>query len=186
MEAVIEPAADATVHANTPAEQELVQQARAIAGDFQANLKGALMQAMSSGGPVEAINVCRTDAPQIASELSNEGWVIGRTALKVRNPANAPDAWEQEQMQAMNAKLAAGESPDQLTVAEIHDTPDGRTFYFMQPIMTGKLCLACHGSQLAPPVEQALATHYPQDQAVGFSEGDMRGAYTFTKSLPAE
>ena len=172
-----------------PTEEDLVRQAQVIAADFQANLKSALMQAMSSGGLVSAIEVCRLESPKITGELSGDGWVVARTALKVRNPANAPSPWQRSQMESMVKALAAGEQAAALTVSDVREGGEGgegkelRTFYYMQPIMTGKLCLTCHGAQLAPDVQQALNKSYPDDQAVGFSEGDLRGAFVFTKTL---
>jgi hypothetical protein len=172
-----------------PTEQDLVRQAQLIAAEFQANLKSALMQAMSTGGPVSAIDVCQLESPNISGELSGDGWVVARTALKVRNPANAPSSWQRSQMESMVQALAAGEKPATLTVADIREGgegEEGRTFYYMQPIMTAKLCLTCHGAQLAPDVQQALNNRYPTDQAVGFSEGDLRGAFAFTKTLSGD
>ena len=166
--------------------EDLVSQAQTLAGDFQKNLKAALTEAMARGGPVEAIDVCRTDAPAIADELSAEGWTVARTALKVRNPANTADDWERSGLEQMQAQLTAGKAPVEVMVAEVRDTDDGKIFSYMQPIMTGKLCLTCHGAQLAPPVASALETQYPLDQATGFKEGDLRGAFSFTKALAGE
>lgn len=175
-----------TVLAQSMAQEDLLNQAQTLASDFQKNLKGALTQAMASGGPVSAIDVCKLDAPAIADELSSEGWVVARTALRVRNPANAADDWERSKMEQMQRQLDAGKTPAELIVAEVRNTGDGKVFSYMQPIMTAKLCLTCHGSQLAPPVAEALATHYPDDQATGFSEGELRGAFSFAKALPVE
>ncbi len=166
-----------------PTQQELEVEAQALAAEFQANLKSALISGMSTGGPLNAIPVCRTDAPKISEQLSDGAWTVARTALKVRNPDNAPNAWQREQMQAMVQGLAAGEKPADLVVSEIRSEDEGSSFYYMQPIMTGKLCLACHGSQLDPDVQAALNENYPEDQAVGFSEGELRGAFTFSKKL---
>lgn len=174
------------VLAQSMAQQDLLSQAQTIANDFQANLKGSLTQAMATGGPVSAIDVCKVDAPAIADELSNEGWVVSRTALKVRNPSNSADKWERTNMERMQQQLAAGKAPGELVVAEIRDTDGGRVFAYMQPIMTGKLCLTCHGEKLAPAIVDALSSHYPNDQAVGFSEGDLRGAFSFVKSLQTQ
>jgi hypothetical protein len=166
-----------------PTQQELEVEAQALAAEFQANLKSALISGMSAGGPLKAIPVCRSDAPKISEQLSAGAWTVARTALKVRNPNNAPNAWQREQMEAMIQGLAAGEKPADLVVSEIRSEDQGSSFYYMQPIMTGKLCLACHGSQLDPDVQKALNKNYPQDKAVGFSEGELRGAFTFSKKL---
>jgi hypothetical protein len=171
------------VLAQSMAQEDLILQAQTLASDFQKNLKGALTQAMANGGPVRAIDVCKVDAPAIAEELSSEGWVVARTALKVRNPANAPSDWERSEMEQMQRQLGAGKTPAEIVVARVRDTDQGKVFSYLQPIMTGKLCLTCHGEELAPPVAEALATHYPDDQAIGFKEGELRGAFSFSKAL---
>jgi hypothetical protein len=43
-------------------------------------------------------------------------------------------------------------------------------------------CLACHGSgdEITPSVRAAISRDYPQDQAIDFQEGDLRGAIVVT------
>ena len=45
------------------------------------------------------------------------------------------------------------------------------------PIRVQSECLVCHGPQedILPDVAEALAKHYPQDQATGFNKDDLRG-----------
>ena len=54
--------------------------------------------------------------------------------------------------------------------------PDNRTGY-VEPIVTQPLCLACHGSSLAPEIAERLAADYPDDRATGFEVGDLRGVF---------
>jgi hypothetical protein len=53
----------------------------------------------------------------------------------------------------------------------------------MKAIPTGEICLACHGESISPDVATAIREAYPQDQATGFSLGDIRGAFTLSKPL---
>ena len=70
------------------------------------------MSALAVGGPTDAIEVCKIAAPEIAATASDaQGWRIGRTSLKLRNPANAPDAWELAVLRDFEARKAAGEDP---------------------------------------------------------------------------
>ena len=74
------------------AEDARLAASRDIASGMQAALKGELAQAMTTAGPVGAIAVCRTRAPAIAAQAGNAAGVrVSRTALRLRNPANAPD-----------------------------------------------------------------------------------------------
>jgi len=154
---------------------------RAIAAAFGGELKAALQGAMAEGGPLAAIEVCQERAPAIAAEASaRSGARVGRTALKVRNPANAPDARERSTLKAFAEQLARepGSVPEALEVL-----PDGRVRY-MRAILTDGVCVACHGASLAPEVAEAIDARYPQDAARGFAPGDLRGAFTIT--WPAE
>jgi hypothetical protein len=42
------------------------------------------------------------------------------------------------------------------------------------------MCLGCHGKNIAPEVQAKLDELYPEDQATGFSEGDLRGAFVIS------
>lgn len=73
--------------------EEWTAACRGVAMEFMSALKAELMKAMKAGGPANAIQVCKRMAPEIAAHKSREtGWRVARTSLKVRNPANAPDA----------------------------------------------------------------------------------------------
>lgn len=58
----------------------------------------------------------------------------------------------------------------------VQAVPEGG-YRFYRPLPTGALCLNCHGApdELGDGVPEALERLYPQDEAVGFSEGELRG-----------
>ena len=169
------------------AEQDLaprVEASKAAVMAFASSLKGELQAAMKSGGPVEAIAVCNERAPAIAAAQSAEHNLrVGRTSLKVRNPGNAPDAWERAVLEDFEQRLVAGEDPAQLVRAEVVEGADGREFRFMKAIPTGEVCLACHGKEIRPDVAAKLDELYPQDRARGFEPGDLRGAFTVRQRM---
>lgn len=72
----------------------MVEQGRAASKALGGTLKQELQKAVKEGGAVAALTVCNEKAPEIAAQISEEQQLqVGRTALRVRNPANAPDAW---------------------------------------------------------------------------------------------
>ena len=89
--------------------------------------------------------------------------VVGRTALKLRNPLNAPPTW------------AVG-ALDGLDSARVFDLGEGRAGY-LEPIRLEVLCTTCHGAAVEPALRQRITTLYPAGQATGFSTGDLRGAF---------
>ena len=163
-------------------------EAKQITGAFFDELKGELVKGMKAGGPVAAIDVCNTLAPAIAKKHSDDtGWHVARTSLKLRNPGNAPDAWETAVLKKFEERRASGEGPDTLAYAEIVDEGGDRYYRFMKGIVMPPLekmpCLKCHGENLDPNVAAKLDELYPQDQARGYQAGQVRGAFTLKKKL---
>jgi hypothetical protein len=165
------------------AEQYTVE-ARGIVKQFFGALKGELQGAMKQGGPVAAVGFCNVRAPQISSQVSYDvGWDVARTSLKLRNPKNAPDAWEMAVLERFEARKAAGEALQSMEYAEIVESDGQKVFRYMKAIPTTELCLPCHGSEIPAKVATQLDRLYPNDAARGFKEGDIRGAFTLSKNL---
>ncbi len=159
-------------------------EARAIAATLQSTLQSELVGAMKTGGPAAAIEVCRDRAPAVASRISREsGWTVARTALRVRNPKNAPDPWEEKVLEEFAARAGAGEDFATMEKSEVVETGGTRVFRYMKAIRTGEACLACHGATTKPEVAAKLKALYPDDRATGFSAGDLRGAFTLSKTF---
>lgn len=156
-------------------------QAAAIVKQFGGTLKPQLQQALKDGGVKQAIEVCAVKAPQIAKDLSlSSHWQVKRVSLKARNNHDAtPDAWEKATLEAFNQRQQQGESTETLVKSEIINNE----FRFMKAQGVAPLCLNCHGSELSNDAKAALAQHYPDDQATGYSLGEIRGAFSLTKKL---
>lgn len=152
------------VEGKTPS--DLQKQAMLAAKDaLFTKLSGRLMETMGNQGPAAAISVCQTEAPQIAAEVSEEhGLRIGRTGVRLRNSNNQPPAW---------AKPLTDNKTDTPTFVVL-DNEDAAA---LLPIKLQGQCLMCHGpkEQIAPIIQDQLAKLYPDDEATGFHEGDLRG-----------
>lgn len=148
-------------------------------------LRGALQEAIAANGAIGALEVCNIEALPLTKTISTEeGVIIGRTSLRVRNPANAPDDWEQARLAEFATRKAAGEDLGAMEVWEVVDDAAGhKTFRYLKAIGTAPMCLQCHGSELAADVAAAVKKLYPDDAATGFAVGDLRGAFTVSKPL---
>lgn len=167
--------------AATPGADDRTARSRALADQLTGQLKQELQQALQAGGPVAAIDVCRNRAPAIAAQLSQEsGAQVGRTALRVRNPANAPDELERKVLQQFKDELAAAQSPPPSPPEAVFElrTPQGIEYRYMRAITLQPPCVLCHGKAIAPDVAAAIQRHYPEDAATGFEPGELRGAVT--------
>lgn len=185
--AVVANAAGFEAAAETPApDAENVAKARAAIAALATSLKTSLGEALASGGPANALAACQAIAPEAARKAAEtHGLSIGRTALRVRNPANTPDALERRVLGEFQAEIARGADGAKLEHAEIVTENGVRTFRFMKPIvMAEKPCAACHGAAIAPDVRSAIKSLYPEDAATGFAPGELRGA--FTVSIPIQ
>jgi hypothetical protein len=155
----------------------LKAQGAAILVPYKQQLMGALKAGLADG-PDAAIDACRVQAPAIAASLSVDHTRIGRTSHRLRNPENAGPDWATAVLEAYLEQ--PGDWAPQIVALDA-----GQAGY-VEPIVTQPLCLACHGSDLAPPVATALAEHYPEDLATGFGAGDLRGVFwvSFTPADP--
>ena len=158
------------------AESPKAPQGAELLKPFKQQLMGALKSGLQEG-PDQAIEVCKVKAPKIAAGLSTDGVEMGRASHKLRNPNNAAPAWVQPVLEAYLADEAAVH-PVEVAAGE------GRMGY-VEPIrVKAAPCLMCHGENLAPAIAEKIQALYPEDQATGFSEGDLRGV--FWVSYPAE
>ncbi|MGM0632538.1 MAG: Tll0287-like domain-containing protein [Pseudomonadota bacterium] len=159
----------------------LDERASEIASAFVNTLQPTLQQAMASGGPVEAIDVCAEQAPRIAADLaSDSGWEVSRVSLRPRNVTSAtPDDWERSVLEQFDQRQQEGEPGGGIRTSEVVNG----TFRYMQAQPAGPLCLTCHGDSISEDVRSALAEHYPEDMATGYSAGEIRGAISLGKPL---
>jgi hypothetical protein len=144
---------------------------KAIIGDFKKSLVGALTRALADGVP-QAIAVCNAEAPRLAAVASIEGAVVGRATRKPRNPANAAAGWQADALTQFEQLRDAKTPLEGKTFTR--RLPDGRVAY-AEPLVIQTMCLTCHGATLAPEVQATLADRYPDDRAIGYADGDLRG-----------
>lgn len=162
---------------------DALEQARDAANALGAELIETLLQELSDGGPVQAMQVCSEIAPSIAEKHSTRNRLVGRVSLKPRNPANAPDAFAERKLNELASLHAQGEMPDE--IAEMVQE-DGRLWLrYLRPISIMPPCLLCHGErdQLDEQVVELLQERYPDDSATGYAVGDLRGAITVSMDL---
>lgn len=168
---------------------EWVAEARQKSAQLGSRLVSTLREALASRGPMGGVEVCKIRAPEIAARISGDRFDVGRTALRVRNPDNAPDAWEKSVLERFANSMSLGaDSDDKQPVLEewrVEMTEEGRVGRYMKAIPTGPQCVVCHGETVAPALAETIQRLYPDDQATGFAPGDLRGAFTVTVELPA-
>jgi hypothetical protein len=154
-----------------------VTQARQVANELGGDLIGLLVAALDRGGPAAAISFCADSAQARTALHQAEGVYVRRVGTRVRNAANAPDSLEREILARFAAVMAAGGQPVD-TAFVVPRAGGGYELQYARPLFVMERCLACHGAPaaLAPEVKTLIAERYPQDAAVGYRAGDLRGA----------
>lgn len=171
----------------TPAAEDL-RAARTAAFDFDQRMNRDIIARLDRGEDVVAVWLAYADhAPDWGRQVSNTQEIdFSRTALGVRNPVNAPDDWERQQMEQMSFMLDAGFDPETLEVAEIVTEGDARVFRWMRPVLMAEQCLACHGEAIDTRVKLLLAQEYPLDEATGYAAQQLGGAYSARRVLSVD
>jgi len=175
------PMADAGPPLTAQEEERVMELAAPAAAALATGLIGRLSEALEEGGPVHAVDFCSMEAIPLTREVETslaEGLTIKRSALRVRNPANAPDTLEEEALRYFASLAGTG---DPLPTAWVQRTPDGGARFY-RPLSMAPMCLQCHGDPEAfpPELDRILRERYPEDRAVGYSAGEFRGVIRVT------
>ena len=147
--------------------QRYLAHGKSVLMPFKKQLKGALKQGLASG-PDAAIAACNMRAPEIVSELGQQG-IVGRSSHKLRNPDNAAKPW-------MQPIIEAYQKPDSSKEPVLVPLGDDR-YGYAEAIELKPMCVMCHGDPIGGEIKQRLTELYPQDQAIGFKPGDFRGIF---------
>jgi hypothetical protein len=161
-----------------PAREARVRERGAAAvAPLKQRLLAELSSAIAAGGPEHAIDVCKLRAPRLALDASSPDVRVGRTSHRLRNPKNAPPAWAAPLL----AEYVAGRRGGDSAVVPLARGGAG----YVEPIFAGAMCLTCHGDAVAPPLAAKLRSLYPEDRAVGFAAGELRGLFWVELSAEA-
>lgn len=151
-------------------ENAALEKAKPAVGALKKQLVGRLQEAIGKDGAVKAIEVCRTEAGKITAGVSNQTIQVGRTATKLRNPANAPQEWMKPLLEYFERKGGMGNA-EPFKIVKL----SGDQYGYVEPLYIQPLCMTCHGTKIPADVQAEINKLYPADRAVGYSVGDFRG-----------
>lgn len=161
-----------------------------IGQEFMSALLGRMTTVHTESGPAKAAEVCATEAPQIAAKFSSlYGVAIYRISDRRRNPMNAPSVSERRVWRTWDDQVRKSEKPNDVVLQPVEfvdEEKGGSVTKLMVPIRIAKsICLDCHGSErdIDPATKAILMAKYPQDRAIGYRMGDLRGALVVKRRL---
>lgn len=139
------------------------------------NLTGAIME----GGTEHALHFCNIQAMPLTDSMSRmHNATIKRVSDKPRNPDNAANVKELEQIEHYKALVAEGKTGKDIQPnVEI----EGDKVHFYYPVLTNEMCLQCHGVKnevVKPETLALLADLYPNDKATGYGDNEVRGIWS--------
>jgi len=159
--------------------KEIKQEAKAAIIKMGKTLKMHMKQNMKAGGPTQAATFCSDKARGIAKKVNasyEKGVTVKRISLKQRNPADKPTADEAKVLQELHTAFEAKKAVPKMVVKEISKNH----YKVYKPIFINKgVCLTCHGVGDVRNEEayKLIKAKYPNDKAVGYKKGDLRGAF---------
>ena len=168
--------------------QSAMQETRDIAAAMLKELGQTLQAAMADGGPENAIGVCKTQAPEIAMKLSMKHQLkVARVGTRARNPdMGVPNDWQTQALKQFESRLAKGDKPYDIEFIQLVKSGSyDLELRYAKPIVLQPMCTACHGTpeQISPEVKAKLDQLYPNDKAINYKPGELRGAVVVTRLL---
>ena len=146
-----------------------------IVNSTKALLVKNLMDAMSAYGTAGAVEFCNLHAMTLTDSMARvHDAKIRRVSDRPRNKANQANENELAYINMLKIKEERQEA-----LPPIIQILDGKmTGYY--PILTAKMCMQCHGmvgTDLLPETAAKIKSLYPDDQATGYGENQLRGLF---------
>lgn len=155
------------------AEADRLAEGKRLTAEAFALLSKNLAEAIAKDGVPGAIGFCSEKAlPLTASVDAN----LRRVSHKARNPKNKAGAAALEILNTYRATMKDGKAPE----PQLRKQADGTETLFAPIVLANPLCLKCHGTpgtDIDADTLAALRKLYPQDEATGFTLGELRGLW---------
>jgi hypothetical protein len=169
---------------STISEPQLLEM-RTNAMDFMKELKGILIKEIQEGGVLNAVAVCSDTAQLLTNNFGlQKGVFVKRVSFNNRNANNFPDEYEKKVLNKFSALHKAGKLDETTENIEIVEN-EATYLRYMKPILIQAECLNCHGSEtdMSPETKNLIAKEYPNDKAINYKVGDLRGAVSVKKVI---
>lgn len=166
--------------------EDQVQELRIIADEFTKTIKSVLVNKMQTGGEISALSVCSDTAQMMTANFSDlKGIQVKRVSFKNRNDSDYPDPFEFQGLKYFEEMNEKGILKEGSEYVKIVTENNGEYIRYLKPIFVSDVCLNCHGDQslLSSEVRDILVQHYPNDKAVDYKNGELRGAVSIQKKL---
>lgn len=150
-------------------------------GEITASVYSALTRNLANSikenGVPGSIQYCNINAYPITDSISQQfGVHIKRSSHKLRNPKNRPDSLELAIIESYLAEQQQGK-PLKAKLVKLEQQP----VRYFSPIVLAQACTRCHGkmgSEIDPDNYDVIKSLYPEDSAINFTRGELRGIWS--------
>lgn len=158
-------------------EEQAIQKGSAVAGTLVQKLGGELINQMQTSEAMGALHFCSQNAQVLTDQVGKESDTqVKRVSLKNRNPINGASS---EEKVILNGWEKLQNSGKPLPSHEIK--ANGQYTYYKPILINNDVCLKCHGEIATDsPLAKEILSTYPEDKAVGYKIGDLRGMIVVT------
>ncbi len=156
-----------------------LKKGKEVAAQTFTALSGKLQSALKEGGVPGAIDYCHLNAIPIIDSLSKvHNAAIRRATLKARNKLDQATTQEKQILLDYEKQLS-----EKKTLAPLVEKNRTNNISFYAPIKVNAFCMQCHGKLGETITEEnynLIKEKYPNDKAIGYSDGDLRGMWRIT------
>jgi hypothetical protein len=173
-----------TEEKTTTVTEAQLKEMRSTTTEFMKELKGILIKEIQQGGILSSVAVCSDTAQLLTNNFGlQRGVFVKRVSFNNRNENNFPDEYEKQilnKFQSMHKNNKLTETSENI---EIIVDDDSKYLRYLKPILIQAECLNCHGSESEIPEDAKIliAKKYPNDKAIEYKLGDLRGAVSVKK-----
>jgi len=162
---------------NNKAQKEIKMKAKQAIMTVGGTLKKTMGAKMKEGGPSMAAEFCSNSASKLAQDASKnleKGVTVRRITSKPRDSKNMATDEQLEVLKDIEAKMKQGKMP-KMVVKQISKNH----YQVYKPFKVGDKCVICHGTKETRDENayKIILEKYPNDKAVGYKVGDLRGAF---------
>ena len=161
-----------------PDELALLRKGEEIISKAQPLFFKTLSQAIRDTGIIGALSYCNLNAQGLPDALGivTEGSSITRVSHKARNKENRLSGIDKIAIGRFEGELSRGTPPQPMLIPDLLK----KEYVGYYPILIQGMCKNCHGiveQEIDEDVYQAILELYPEDEAVNFFDGTLRGAW---------
>lgn len=170
----------------TTVTESQLNQMRSTSMEFMKKLKSILIKGIQQGGVLSAVAVCSDTAQLLTNNFGlQRGVFVKRVSFNNRNEGNFPDEYEKQILNNFKEMHKNNKLTETSENIEIIIEGESKYLRYLKPIFIQAECLNCHGSEtdMLQETKELIAKKYPNDKAINYKLGDLRGAVSVKKVI---